>query len=213
MKRLIFLILPFLLLSSSSALTQHEGFVIETMNSGGYTYAQIQDGDSLYWIASPETWVQNGVQVTYYEQMWMPSFKSSTLNKTFDKIMFVSGLTIVKEEGKDSITTDISERSGMENAIKVTIADLLEKKGSMEGNWVVVSGEVTKVSDAILGNNWIHLVQKNDKGDSFTLIATSPEHSAKVGDVIDVVGKVALNKDFGYGYKYDILIESAVVNP
>jgi hypothetical protein len=36
------------------------------------------------------------------------------------------------------------------------------------------------------------------------------ETEVKDGDIITFEGKVALNKDFGHGYKYDILLEESV---
>jgi hypothetical protein len=31
----------------------------------------------------------------------------------------------------------------------------------------------------------------------------------KVGDIVKFEGTVAINKDFGHGYKYDLLLEDA----
>jgi len=33
----------------------------------------------------------------------------------------------------------------------------------------------------------------------------------KVGDIVTIEGKIALNKDFGYGYVYDVIIEDATI--
>ena len=33
----------------------------------------------------------------------------------------------------------------------------------------------------------------------------------KVGDTVVVVGKLSTGKDFGYGYKYDVILEDATV--
>ncbi|AYV13233.1 NrfJ [Shewanella algae] len=81
-----------LALGVSSAWAQgvvHEGTVVDTMNSGGYTYVQIKEADKTFWAAGPQVAVAKGDKVQVTEQMWMTNFTSKTLNRTFDKLMFV----------------------------------------------------------------------------------------------------------------------------
>ncbi len=81
-----------LALGISSAWAQgavHEGTVVDTMNSGGYTYVQIKEADKIFWAAGPQVAVAKGDKVQVTEQMWMTNFTSKTLNRTFDKLMFV----------------------------------------------------------------------------------------------------------------------------
>lgn len=68
------------------------GKILETMNSGGYTYMNIDTGKTKLWVATPEVQVKAGDTVSCYEGMVMPNFTSKTLNKTFDAIVFSSGL-------------------------------------------------------------------------------------------------------------------------
>ncbi|MBB1441383.1 NrfJ [Shewanella sp. SG41-4] len=70
----------------------HQGEVLDTMNGGGYTYVQLKEADKTYWAAGPQTEVTKGDKVEVSEQMWMSDFKSSSLNRTFDKIMFVGNI-------------------------------------------------------------------------------------------------------------------------
>ncbi|MBB1318109.1 NrfJ [Shewanella sp. SR43-4] len=70
----------------------HQAEVIDTMNGGGYTYVQLKEADKTYWAAGPQTEVNKGDKVEVSEQMWMTDFKSSSLNRTFDKIMFVGNI-------------------------------------------------------------------------------------------------------------------------
>ena len=81
-----------LALGMSSAWAQgvvHEGTVVDTMNGGGYTYVQIKEADNTFWAAGPEAEVKRGDKVAVVEQMWMNQFTSKTLNRTFDKLLFV----------------------------------------------------------------------------------------------------------------------------
>ncbi|WP_394129003.1 NrfJ [Shewanella maritima] len=71
----------------------HQGEVLETMNGGGYTYVQIKNEKDTFWAAGPQTEVAKGDIVQVSEQMWMSNFKSSSLNKTFEKLMFAGHIT------------------------------------------------------------------------------------------------------------------------
>ncbi len=68
------------------------GKVVETMNSGGYTYVLIESGGKKTWVAGPQTTVKVGQQVTCQPGMVMTNFTSKTLNRTFDTIIFSGGI-------------------------------------------------------------------------------------------------------------------------
>lgn len=67
--------------------------VVETMNSGGYSYVKLNSDDGANWYAVPECEVAVGDLVEIEPgAMTMQNFKSSTLNRTFPVIYFASGL-------------------------------------------------------------------------------------------------------------------------
>lgn len=68
------------------------GTIIENMDASGYTYMLIETGAGQSWVAIPATPVEKGAKVTYYEGMVMKDFTSKTLNRTFDAVVFSSGL-------------------------------------------------------------------------------------------------------------------------
>jgi len=74
------------------------GTIVETMNASGYTYMLIESGAEKNWVAIPATTVKKGSTVTYYEGMVMKNFTSKTLNRTFDAVIFSSGLAGQKTE-------------------------------------------------------------------------------------------------------------------
>jgi len=72
--------------------------VSQTMNSGGYTYVEAADekGQKV-WLALPQLKVAVGDAIEYPgDAMPMTNFTSKTLKRTFDKILFVPGIKIVK---------------------------------------------------------------------------------------------------------------------
>ena len=74
------------------------GTVIETMNASGYTYMLVESGAEKNWVAIPTTTVEKGTTVNYYQGMVMKDFTSKTLNRTFDAVIFSSGLAGQKAE-------------------------------------------------------------------------------------------------------------------
>lgn len=50
------------------------------------------------------------------------------------------------------------------------------------------------------------------KGDSRTLILVTTMNQARVGDVVTAKGIVRVDKDFGAGYSYKVLIEEAALS-
>jgi hypothetical protein len=75
---------------------------------------------------------------------------------------------------------------------------------------VSIKGQVTKFSDSIMNRNWIHVQDGTNHENDFDLTITSNE-IVKIGDVIVISGKLTLNKDFGYGYFYKVLIEDGKI--
>lgn len=68
------------------------GKVLETMDAGGYTYMKVDTGKAQPWVACPQAKVQVGDDVSYHDGMVMPNFVSKSLNRTFDSVVFSSGL-------------------------------------------------------------------------------------------------------------------------
>ncbi len=204
------------------------GRVVQIIDSGGYTYVLLkQKDDSKIWVAAPGMKVSVGEQVTFEGGMEMINFPSSTLKRTFDKVIFSNGL--VKDSatkgGKEKDTQKEARSPGSTGAavavtdekIKVkkatganaySIAEIFKKKGKLNKKQVTVNGKVVKVSSGIMNKNWIHI--QDGTGNHTTsdndLVVTS-DAIPLVGDVITVKGTLYTNKDFGGGYKYNVIIE------
>ena len=68
------------------------GKVVETMDAAGYTYVSLEQNGKRTWVALPQSKVKVGQQVTCQPGMVMENFKSKTLNRTFDRIIFSGGI-------------------------------------------------------------------------------------------------------------------------
>ena len=71
-------------------------------------------------------------------------------------------------------------------------------------------GKVTKVNRGILGKNWLHLQDGTGEKGSHDLTVTS-QGVANVGDIVVAVGTIVVDKNFGAGYKYPVLLEDATL--
>ena len=91
-----------------------------------------------------------------------------------------------------------------------TIAEIFDGKAALGGQSVKVRGKVVKYSANILGKNWLHIRDGTGSEGSNDLVVTTAA-DAKAGDRVVVSGAVSLNKDFGAGYKYAVIIEDAKV--
>lgn len=93
-----------------------------------------------------------------------------------------------------------------------TVAAIYKDKATLAGKTVSAQGKVVKVNNGIMGRNFVHV--QDGTGDAKTgtnnLVVTSKQ-TAAVGDKVTISGLVVLNRDFGSGYSYPLLIEEATV--
>lgn len=205
------------------------GKVLQTMNSGGYTYVNIQkkDGDKI-WVAIPESSAKVGSQMSFRGGMEMVNFKSKSLKRKFDKIIFADGVVsdpaakgTATESGKDKGTSPGSKGAAAVKDTKIsvtkatgpnaaTVQEAFTNSAKLNKKKVVIRGKVVKVSPQIMGKNWIHI--QDGTGSQATgnhnLVCTSKD-LVEVGDVVTMSGILAKDKDFGGGYKYASIVEEA----
>ena len=69
-----------------------EGTVQETMDAAGYTYVNLSTDQGPRWIAIPQTDIAKGASLSFAPGMEMKDFRSNSLNRTFETIIFSPGL-------------------------------------------------------------------------------------------------------------------------
>jgi len=216
--------------SSDSGLTTVK--VLEVEQVANYTYLLVKAKGPEYWIAVPTMSAEKGDTYQYQGGMLMEDFHSKELERTFDKVLFLEALFSSSESVPDmqaaaggmaghgaqaagqevtpgsTVKTERSKVSIEATEGTITISELFANPGAYEGKTIRVRGEVTKYNEAIMKLNWVHLQDGSEFEGKFDLTATSTE-SFQVGSVINLEGVLAINKDFGYGYSYEILLEEA----
>jgi len=91
-----------------------------------------------------------------------------------------------------------------------TVAELHARKTKLKGQKVAVRGKVVKVNAQILGKNWLHL-QDGTGGAGTDDITATTTGSAKAGDVVLATCTLVTEKDFGAGYRYDVILENCTL--
>jgi len=205
--------------------TPISGKVAETMDAAGYTYVLIDDGSKQVWVAGPATPVAVGDEVmTGGGGMPMANYHSKTLDRDFDVVYFVSSILNASAPGslggapaqpvmpKATPPADV-DLSGITVAEGgKTVGDVFTQKADLSGKEIVLRGKVVKYSPGIMGKNWLHIQDGTGDATAATndlTVTTAVE--AEVGDTVLVTGPLTLDKDFGYGYKYDVIVEDAQV--
>lgn len=192
--------------------------VKEILQASAYTYLYVNDGEKDLWLAVTKMDAQVGDQYYYDGAMEMSDFKSKDLDRTFESVLFVQAIS------KDPILKDMQENGSKQ--IKevvanenihvetpeggISIGDLISNKSEYDQKTVIVSGQVVKYNPAIMEKNWIHLQDGTGEVGTNDLTITT-QFESKVGDVITIEGVVTLDKDFGAGYAYEIIIEDATL--
>ena len=216
------------------ATNQLRGKLLESMDAAGYTYLRIKTDAGEQWAAVRETKVKKGDVVTVNAQMTMNGFESKTLKRKFDSIVFgtmagangappasMASAAAAQPASNMMGTATQHMTGGAANVgdVKVdkapngkTVAETYAAKDELKDKPVVIRGKVVKFLSGIMGKNWLHLRDgsgSGDKGDNDITVTTNDV--VAVGEVVTVSGTVRVEKDFGAGYRYPVIVEEAKV--
>jgi len=195
------------------------GTVLETLDVSSYTYLRLETPDGEAWAAVPRARLEIGAQAVIADPQAMSNFESKTLGRVFDTIYF--GTLEGQEPKQDGMGGAVSAPDGEASPIEVskaegptgrTVSELYAEKGELSGKVVTLRGKVVKYSAGIMNRNWIHL--QDGTGDATTGtndITVTSSDTAAVGDIVLVQGTVAVDKDYGAGYLYAVIVEEATV--
>lgn len=197
------------------------GTVLEVTNAASYTYLRLKTKEGEKWAAVPAAPVKVGADVEIFDPQPMDGFRSSSLNRTFDRIVFgtvtvrggqaaapdVGAMHAAAGKGSAVPTVKVEKARGP-NA--QTVAGIVAGAASLKDKPVTVRGQVVKFNGDVMGKNWIHLrdgTGSSTDGSNDVLVVTG--NTASVGEVVQVSGTVRTDRNFGSGYTYKVLIEDA----
>ena len=148
----------------------------------------------------------------------MHNFESKEHNRVFETLYLVGGVSkipmtegsapekgyIDMHGGKEAIT--VLPTAPIEGGTK--LAELFTDSDSFAGKTIKVQGTCVKVNRNIMGKNWIHIQDgtTDDKNNNHDLTISTQEDVPE-GKTVVFEGTIATNRDFGSGYRYDVIME------
>jgi hypothetical protein len=216
-----------------------KGKVLERLDAPPYSYLRLKVGQDEMWAAVPKVEVAKGAEVTVLNAMPMANFESKTLKRKFEVVFFGTLEGAAGSAGAAAAPAPGAPPPGMDAGpggmaqqhakaaqgpsnvgdVKVpkaagadarTVAEVYAQKGALKEKAVSIRGKVVKFNPGIMGKNWVHLQDgsgKADKGDNDITVTT--QDMTSVGDTVVVKGTVRVDKDFGAGYAYPVIVEDA----
>ncbi len=211
------------------------GTILEIKDAMGYKYLRVNEEGKEVWIAIAKAPVTVGDKIGYDKATAMPNFKSKTLNQTFKEIFFVSDLYLPNKVQKPKSMKEMLDlnpkkqdpHADMEKWMSPTEEKDLTKtfvqkdtytveeihmwRENLEGKNITIEASVSKVSHEIMELDWVHLNDGTGNEEKLTndLVLTAKNTTIKAGDKVLAKGNVVVNKDFGFGYFYKVLIQDA----
>ena len=214
--------LPDLGQQGMTAAAEKQAVLLETIDGGTYTYLRLEAEGKEFWGAVTARVLETGKTYYYTESVWMKDFESKTLGKTFDEILFIdyigesskqAGMASPHTGGgqhvtagkKDNITVELTED-------EISLENLFKNREEYKGQQLTVKGAVVKINEGIMGRNWIHIQDGTSFEGQFDLtVTTTNEINFELDDIVTFKGTLTLEKDFGAGYFYDVIMEDAEV--
>ena len=195
------------------------GIVLEQIPAGKYLYLKLKsdDGKEL-WTAVLKENVETGTNVTVESPHRMTKFRSPTLGRVFDEIYFGTLGSRPKASAKTANDNPPTKRSALmpkaEGTNGMHIEDLYAQRTEWKDKSVSIRGMVVKYNAEILGANWLHIQDGSGTAQAANhdLVVTTKQ-TAAVGDEVIIEGKVSLDRDFGAGYSYGLMVENASIQP
>lgn len=206
------------------------GVVLETLDASTYTYMRLETPDGEAWAAVPQATVEIGAEAVVVNPQEMSDFESRTLGRKFDRIYFGTleasrasapmaqaganphGLKPDAVGAMGATSTTPIEVEKAEGPNGRTVAQLYAEKGDLSGKTVALRGKVVKYSPGIMGRNWIHLQDGTGDASAGTHdITVTSSGTTSVGAIVVAEGMVVVDKDFGAGYRYAVIVEDASV--
>jgi len=200
--------------------------VTEVIQATSYSYLKVKENLAERWVAVSKQDIKVGDVYYYDEALQMSNFESKDLARTFDVIFFVNqisktpitktpiaknpmGGAMPAHSGK--VETEKSSTVTLEKTEdEITVAQIFADRAEFTASEFEIRGVVVKVNKQVMGKNWIHIQDGTNNAGSFDLTVTSQDIS-EVGNQVTFKGKLTLEKNFGSGYFYDVIMEDAVL--
>lgn len=199
----------------------HKIVIQDVLQANNYTYLEVVDEtESRYWIAVPRREADKGSTYYFSGGMLMENFKSKDLDREFNELILVEGIHATPT--RKPIITSNTTPTQHEFEIKpedvapveggITIEKLFKNPLEFKGKKILVKGMCVKMNRDIMERNWLHIQDgtKDKNGVLYDLTITTTD-DADPGNIVTIEGNITLDKDFGAGYVYPIILEEGKI--
>jgi hypothetical protein len=212
-----------------------KGKIVERLDADPYSYLKLQTDSGEAWVAVPKTDKGPGSEVTVSGAMPMSQFESKTLKRKFELVYFgtlgepgaaqaapapgagapegappanmaAQHAAAAAGPAADVGSVKVPKASGADAR---TVSEVYAQRSALKEKGVTVRGKVVKFNEGIMGRNWLHIRDGSGSAGKDNDLTVTTADKAAVGDVVLVKGKVQVDKDFGAGYSYPVIVEDA----
>ncbi len=203
----------------------HEVEVLDIQNIGKYTYLHAKEKDRTFCVAIPlNEEIKTGNTYYYRGGLIMANPEILKFKEKFETVYIVASISENPLTANNNFLGEVNAAAsgpppGGEikpvNIVPapgvVKLAELIKNSARYEGKTIKVQGQCVKLNRMIMNKNWLHIQDNsvNAEGKKYDLTITTMEE-VQLGEVVILEGKIAINKDFGAGYKYEVILEDAV---
>lgn len=209
---------------ASFANNLHTVVVNEILPTSKYVYLKVTEAGEQFWVATRRQDVALGGTYFFRDGLLKTNYESKEYSRVFEKIYLVSNLvderhgnntenlkndftqSDLKEVKKEVIPTHTEKI--IQHAGSIKISEIVANPKKYEGKTVQITGKCVKINPNIMERNWIHL--KDGSKDDYDFVITSDTFVPE-GKVITMNALVSLNRDFGAGYRYDLILENGTL--
>ena len=172
--------------------------VTELQPCGSRTAARVQEAAWDFWVSIPKTELKVGDFLLLGKGDKAPTLDCE--GRALADVLVIDAAQVVDQAAASSAARLEAPEGGL------PIAEVVARRVELSGQVVKVRGRVVKVNRGIFGKNWLHL---NDGSLSEGDLTVTTDTDAGVGDIVRAEAPVTVDKDFGFGYFYPVILEGA----
>ncbi|HEX9308893.1 MAG TPA: nucleotide-binding protein [Anaeromyxobacter sp.] len=210
-----------------------KGKVLERLDAEPYSYLRLKTDQGETWVAVPKTDKEQGAEVVVGGAMPMNDFESKTLKRKFALVYFgtlagaeapaapVQPAAVGAAPSPENMRAQHAAAAAGPSdvgSVKVpkaaggdarTVSEVYAQRSALKEKPVTIRGKVVKYNEGIMGRNWLHIRDGSGAAGKDNDLTITTAEKVAVGDVVVVKGTVRVDKDFGAGYSYPVIVEDA----
>lgn len=182
-----------------------EARVVEELEADGRQYVRVVEDSFDFWASLPPS-----PDVAVGDALWLghgpeqKPFVSPASGRRFDAMIVIDDVAVASEAELAAFTVLAPPAGGR------SIASVFAERAALAGATVKVRGRVVKASPNIFGTNWYHL-RDGTGGEGTNDLTVTSDAVFDVGAIVVAEGPLTVDKDLGFGYRYDAIVEGATV--